>query len=73
MNAIQDCMNQLKRISQSLRVSLQNTASECQCDAPPKETAVQQVSTCGCGQDACQIGDGTGACKPQSQPLVERV
>lgn len=73
MNAVQECIGQLKRMGQALRVNLLMTTQECQCESLRVETTVPQVSTCGCGQDTCQIGDSLKVCQPQSYPLIERV
>ncbi len=57
MNMIRDCIDQLKRIGQGLQIAIkaENTPTD----------ADLKAATCGCGRDACQIGDGADSCKPQ--------
>lgn len=57
MNMIRDCIDQLKRIGQGLQAVVRAENAQ---TAPDTQNA-----TCGCGRDACQIGDGADSCKPQ--------
>jgi hypothetical protein len=63
---IRDYENTLKRIRRQLGTFLKNAAVECQ-------RARKDVAMCGCGKDTCQIGNGPGACKPESHMLVEKI
>jgi hypothetical protein len=71
MNMLQKCRSDLARISQSLTQVFR--AQECGCQPQTEETASSNSAMCGCGQDACQIGDGANACQPRSQPITEQV
>lgn len=72
ITTMQDCVNTLKRVGSQLRVLLQGDGSTCQCKSEQVAATVQENSTCGCGNDACQIGDSATACMPPKAVTVER-
>jgi hypothetical protein len=72
MNVLHDCKNELARIGRTLKQALQADAQQCECKAQVKEVSASDVSMCGCGQDACQIGDGPNACRPQNHAITEQ-
>jgi hypothetical protein len=72
MNVLQDCKNELARIGRTLTQMLQIEAQPCQCESQETKVSTSEVSTCSCGQDACQIGDGPNACRPQTHTITEQ-
>ena len=72
MNVLQDCKNDLARMGRTLKQMLQAEAQQCQCKTEEKEVSTSDISMCGCGQDACQIGDGPNACRPQTHAITEQ-
>ena len=72
ITTIQDCVNTLKRVGSELRVLLQGDGSTCECQSEQVAATVQASSTCGCGNDACQIGDSVTASTPPKAVTIER-
>jgi hypothetical protein len=72
MNMLQDCKAELVRIGRTLKQMLQ-VESQTHHNLQQDQSTPIQSSTCGCGQDSCQIGNGPNTCKPHSQPITEQV
>ena len=66
-------LHELARIGRTLSVILESKAQDCQCATQQEQASAQTGSMCGCGQDTCQIGDGSNACRPQTHAMTEQI